>query len=233
MIDDLAKNGLVEGPEVSNVGWSMAGLVIAYLAELESRGELGFEVRTLLAVNPPVDFEHVVSAIDAYMTPSRSWTREQALEKFVDVAPRLLVWDELQFDTTPDISEEDAGYTVAAVLAATIPELVGYVEHSEQAISLRQYFRRCCQDQGLPDGSADLARRIGLKALESVLCGNSHLKMIHTRDDFLLDADDRDYLDAVLGDRMTWFSAGAHCGMFHTPEFRQEILERLDFHTKS
>ena len=232
VIDDLAKNGLVEGPEVSIVGWSMAGLVIAYLAELESRGELGFEVRTLLAVNPPVDFEHVFSAIDSYMGPSRSWTREQALEKFVDVAPRLLVWDELQFDTTPDISEEDAGYTVAALLAATIPELVGYVEHAQPSISLRQYFRRCCQDQGLPDGSADLARQIGLKTLEGVLRGNPHVKMIHTRDDFLLDAGDRDYLDAVLGDRMTWFSAGAHCGMFHTPEFRQEILERLDFLTK-
>ena len=232
VIDDLAANGLVDDPEVSIVGWSMAGLVIAYLAELEGKGELGFAVDTMLAVNPPVDFEHVFAAIDAYMTPSRSWTREQALEKFVDVAPRLLVWDELQFDTTPDISEEDAGYTVAAVLAATIPELVGYVEHSEQAISLRQYFKRCCQDQGLPDGSADLARRIGLKALESVLRGNSHLKMIHTRDDFLLDADDRDYLDNALGDRMTWFSAGAHCGMFPTPEFKQEVLERLNFSSK-
>ena len=51
--------------------------------------------------------------------------------------------------------------------------------------------------------------------------------MIHTRDDFLLDAGDRDYLDNALGDRLTWFSAGAHCGMFYTPEFKQEVLARL------
>ena len=229
VIGDLQKDGLVDDPEVSVVGWSMGGLFTAYLAELESRGELGFAVGSMLAVNPPVDSEHVLAAIDSFLSTSRSWTREQALEKFVDVAPRLLVWDELRFDETPDISEEDARYTVAALLVATIPELVGYVEHAEQSVSIRQYFDRYVKDQGQADGSAGLARHVGLKTLENVLRGNAHVKMIHTRDDFLLDAGDRDYLDNALGDRITWFSAGAHCGMLHTPEFKQEVLERLDF----
>ena len=201
---------------------------IAWSAPVESRGELGFPVGTMLAVNPPVDSEHVLSAIDSLLEPSRSWTREQALEKFVDIAPRLLVWDELRFDETPDISEEDAGYTVAALLVATIPELVGYVEHAEPSVTIRQYFNRHVQGQGQAEGSVDGARHVGLKALESVLRGNARIKMIHTRDDFLLDAADRDFLDNALGDRITWFSAGAHCGMFHTPEFKQEVLERLN-----
>ncbi len=227
VIDDLGKDGLVDNPEVSVVGWSMGGLVTAYLAELESRDGLGFTVGTLLAVNPPVDSEHVLAAIDSFISPSRSWTPEQALEKFVDVAPRLLVWDELHFDATPDVSEEDAGYTVAALLVATLPELVGYVEHAEPSVSFRQYFERYVQDQGRPEGSADLARHVGLRTLESVLRDNPRVKMIHTRDDFLLNEDDRAYLDDTLGDRLTWFSAGAHCGMFYTPEFKQEVLERL------
>ena len=228
VIDDLAKDGLVDNPEVSVVGWSMGGLVTSYLAELESREGLGFTVGTLLAVNPPVDSEHVPAAIDSYIRPSKSWTREQALDKFVDLAPRLLVWDETQFATTPDISEEDAGYTVAALLVATLPELAGYVEHAEPSVSFRQYFDRYVKDQDRPDGSADVARHVGLKTLEKVLRDNPHLKMIHTRDDFLLNDDDRAYLDNTLGDRMTWFSAGAHCGMFHTPEFKQEVLGRLN-----
>jgi len=103
----------------------MGGIFTTYLAELEGRGELGFTVGTMLAVNPPVDSEHVLSAIDSFLAPSRSWSREQAIEKFLDVAPRVLVWDEMRFDVAPDISEEDAGYTVAALLVATIPELVG------------------------------------------------------------------------------------------------------------
>ncbi len=229
VIDDLGKDGLVDNPEVSVVGWSMGGLVTAYLAELESKGELGFTVGTMLAVNPPVDSEHVLAAIDSFISPSRSWTPEQALEKFVDVAPRLLVWDELHFDATPDVSEEDAGYTVATLLVATLPELVGYVEHAEPSVSFRQYFDRYVKDQDRPDGSADVARHVGLKTLENILRDNPHVKMIHTRDDFLLNDDDRAYLDITLGDRLTWFSAGAHCGMLHTPEFRQEVLERLDF----
>ena len=228
VLDDLMKDGLVDNPEVSVVGWSMGGLVTAYLAGLESKGELGFTVDTLLAVNPPVDSEHVLSVIDSFMSTARSWTREQAIEKFVDVAPRLLVWDGLRFDATPDISEEDARYTVAALLVATLPELVGYVEQTKTSVSFRQYFNRYVQDQARPDGSADAARHVGLKTLEGVLRDNPHVKMIHTRDDFLLDAGDRDYLDNTLGDRMTWFSAGAHCGMFYTPEFKQEVLERLN-----
>lgn len=228
VVDDLRNDGLVDDPEVSVVGWSMGGLFTAYLAELEGRGELGFPAGAMLAVNPPVDSEHVLSAIDSLLAPTRSWTREEAIGRFVDVAPRLLVWDELRFDETPDISEEDAGYTVAALLVATIPELVGYVENAESSVTVRQYFDSYVKDHGQAGGSAGSARHVGLKSLENVLRGNARVKMIHTRDDFLLDAADRDFLDSALGDRITWFSAGAHCGMFHTPEFRQEALERLD-----
>ena len=233
VIDDLAKDGLAEDPEVSVVGWSMGGVFTAYLAELEGRGELGFTAGTMLAVNPPVDSEHVLSSVDSFLSPSRSWSREQAIEKFLDVAPRVLVWDELRFDVTPDISEEDAGYTVAALLVATLPELVGYVEHAKPSVSIRQYFDQHVKDQGRSDGPADSARHVGLKTLENVLRDNSRMKMIHTRDDFLLTADDRDYLDDALGDRITWFSAGAHCGMFYTPEFKQEVLERLNCNSRS
>ena len=228
VIDDLADNGLVNDPEVSVVGWSMGGVFTAYLADLESRGELGFAVGTMLAINPPVDAGHALSSIDSFLTPSRSWSREQALEKFLDIAPRILVWDDLRFDVAPDISEEDAGYTVAAMLVATIPELVGYVEQAKPSVSFREYFDRHAKERGRQDGSADSARHVGLKTLEDVLRSNPRVKMIHTRDDFLLTADDRDFLDDALGDRITWFSAGAHCGMFDTREFKQEVLERLN-----
>ncbi len=197
VVDDLEKDGLVDYPQVSVVGWSMGGIFTAYLSDLDSRGELGLAVGTMLAVNTPVDFDHAVSVIESYMKPSMSWTREQAIEKFVDVAPRLWVWDDLQFDTTPDISDEDARFVVAATLvAAASPE--------------------------------DFSSHGGLRSLDKTLRGNARLKMIHTRDDFLLNEADRDYLDDALASRITWFSAGAHCGMFYTPEFKQEVLDRLE-----
>ncbi len=218
VIDDLSRNGLVDDAEVSVVGWSMGGLFVSYLAKLENDGELDFKVDTLLAVNPPVDFNYAISTLESFIEPSRSWSREQMLEKFVDVTPRLLVWDKLQFDSTPDISEEDASYTVAAFLVATLPELVTCVTGEESSVSPRDYITGFFQDS---------ARQVGMKPIEDVLRGNAHISVIHTWDDFLLDDGGRDFLDNALGDRITWFSAGAHCGMFHTPEFKREVLARL------
>lgn len=228
VIEDLSRNSLVDTPEVSVVGWSMGGLFTAYLAELECRDELGFAVDKLLAINPPVDFDHVISTLESFMEPSRSWSREQALEKFVDVAPRLLVWDELQFDDTPDISEEDARYTVAASLVAGLPELVSRVTQKPSSISAREYFMRYARDATSENGLSSPPRHVGMRTCESALRRNAHFSVIHTRDDFLLSAADRDYLDSALGKRVTWFSSGAHCGMFHTPEFKQEVLMRID-----
>ena len=51
--------------------------------------------------------------------------------------------------------------------------------------------------------------------------------MIHTRTDPLQTPEDRDYLDEALGDRITWFDEGAHCGYFYTTPFRDELLTRL------
>ncbi len=232
VIDDLSKDGLVDAPEVSIVGWSMGGLFTAYLAELESKGELGFKADNLLAINLPVDFNHVISTVEDFMEPSRSWSREQALEKFLDVAPRLLVWDELQFAPTPDITEEDARYTVAASLVATLPELVARTTQDAAPISARDYLDRYVQNAASKSESADSAKNDGMKTLDDVFRGNAHFAAIHTWDDFLLRAADRDYLDSTLGDRITWFSSGAHCGMFYTPEFKQEVLLRLNLADK-
>ena len=88
----------------------------------------------------------------------------------------------------------------------------------ESSDSPRDYLARFPQDS---------ARHIGMKPIEDTLRGNAHLSAIHTWDDFLLGPGGRDFLDNAFGDRITWFSAGAHCGMFHTPEFKQEVLARL------
>ena len=154
VIDDLSRDGLVDDAEVSVVGWSMGGLFVSHLAELESRGELGFTADTLLAVNPPVDFNYVISTVESFIEPAKSWSREQMLEKFVDVTPRLLVWDKLKFDSTPDVSEEDARFTVATFLVAAIPELVTCVTGEESADSPRDYLARFPNDS---------ARHVGMK----------------------------------------------------------------------
>ena len=73
----------------------------------------------------------------------------------------------------------------------------------------------------------DMIATVDIRRLDTTLRGNDHLRMIHTRTDPLQTPDDRDYLDEALGDRMTWFDEGAHCGYFYTTPFRDELLARL------
>lgn len=87
---------------------------------------------------------------------------------------------------------------------------------------------RYARDATSENGLSSPPRHVGMRTCESALRHNAHFSVIHTRDDFLLSAADRDYLDRALGKRVTWFSSGAHCGMFHTPEFKQEVLMRID-----
>ena len=73
-----------------------------------------------------------------------------------------------------------------------------------------------------------LAAESGLRAVESTLKNNKSIRMIHAWDDILINDADRKFLDETLGDRITWFSNGGHCGQFYTRDFREELLSRAE-----
>ncbi len=73
-----------------------------------------------------------------------------------------------------------------------------------------------------------LAAESGLRAVESTLKNNKSVRMIHAWDDILINDADRKFLDETLGDRITWFSNGGHCGQFYTKDFREELLSRAE-----
>ncbi len=73
-----------------------------------------------------------------------------------------------------------------------------------------------------------LAAESGLRAVESTLKNNKSVRMIHSWDDILINDADRKFLDETLGDRITWFSNGGHCGQFYTKAFREELLSRAE-----
>ena len=73
-----------------------------------------------------------------------------------------------------------------------------------------------------------LAAESGLRAVESTLKNNKSVRMIHAWDDILINDADRKFLDETLGDRITWFSNGGHCGQFYTKAFREELLSRAE-----
>ena len=153
------------------------------------------------------------------------------------------------WEYTPDVSEADARYTVGVALVTALPELVvarhrrepfpwiaARAEGEKQGacareigpVTVRSYLERYLQACYPGTDAPTLSAAAGLRSLEPMLRRNGKLKMIHTRDDFLLNDADRGFLDAALGERMTWFSVGAHCGMFYTQPFVDEVRARLD-----
>ena len=152
------------------------------------------------------------------------------------------------WEYSPDISDEDARHTTAVALGACLPELV-LERHRRQpfpwisarpdgsklgacyreigSVSLHDYLSRYLLACYPGMDASSISTAAGLKSLESVLRENTQLKMIHTRDDFLLNDADRDFLDGALRKRITWFSVGAHCGMFYTQPFIDEVRALL------
>ena len=152
------------------------------------------------------------------------------------------------WDYAPNLTDEQAQYLMAMTINRVVPTLIEqrHREHpfpwieSELTWFNRRDFRReigsamireymlrflpTCYEGVSPESMIATA---DIHNLDATLRGNDRLRMIHTRTDPLQTPEDRDYLDEALGDRITWFDEGAHCGYFYTAPFRDELLTRL------
>ncbi len=66
-----------------------------------------------------------------------------------------------------------------------------------------------------------------IRFLASDLLSNDKLSVIHTWNDPLENDADRQFLDNLFKDRISWFADGGHCGYFYTKPFETELLRRL------
>ena len=152
------------------------------------------------------------------------------------------------WDYAPNLSDEHARYLLAMALNNVFPTLVEQRHRlhpfpwvkSELTWFSRRHFRREIGpvmmreyvNRYLPTcyegvSAEEMVAAAGLRGLDATLRGNARLRVIHTRTDPLQTPEDREYLDEALGDRITWFDEGAHCGYFYTTPFRDELLVRL------
>ena len=152
------------------------------------------------------------------------------------------------WDYSPNLTDEQAQYLMAMTINRVVPTLIErhHREHPvpwiESALTwfnrrdfrreigsamIREYMLRylpTCYEGVSPESMIATA---DIHNLDVTLRGNTRLRMIHTRTDPLQTSEDRGYLDEALGDRITWFDEGAHCGYFYTTPFRDELLTRL------
>ena len=64
-----------------------------------------------------------------------------------------------------------------------------------------------------------------LRSLETTLRSSPDIRVIHTIDDFLINAQDIQFLDSALKDHIAWFNVGGHCGEFYLKPFQQMVLD--------
>ena len=74
----------------------------------------------------------------------------------------------------------------------------------------------------------ELLAQSDLHSLEPVLRSSSKVRVLHTLDDFLVSAADREWLDSVLGERLTWLSHGGHLGGLYYLDAGEAILRAAE-----
>ena len=157
------------------------------------------------------------------------------------------------FSRPPLVSEDTAGFFIAYSLQGCIDELLEKAARESEeplpgisapctmfnredfyreiaGIGFHEYITRFLFPQhGKSEDELDkLAAESGLRAVAKTLRENKAVRMIHSWDDILINDADRKFLDETLGDRLTWFSNGGHCGAFYTKSFREELLSRAE-----
>ena len=153
----------------------------------------------------------------------------------------------------PLVTEETAGFFIAYALQGCLAELLEKAQRESKTplpgitapcttfnredfyreigdIGFGEYITRFLFPQlGKTDADLDqLAAESGLRAVAKTLRENKSVRMIHSWDDVLITDADRNFLDETLGDRITWFSNGGHCGAFYTKAFREELISRAE-----
>lgn len=157
------------------------------------------------------------------------------------------------FTRPPLVSEDTAGFFINLSLQSCIAEILEKAQRESETplpgitapctmfnredfyreiggIGFGEYISRFLFPQ-LDRKDADLdqlASESGLRAVAKTLRENKSVRMIHSWDDILINDADRKFLDETLGDRITWFSNGGHCGAFYTKAFRDELISRAE-----
>ncbi|HSP42852.1 MAG TPA: MlaA family lipoprotein [Luteolibacter sp.] len=234
-------------------GFSLGGFMAMQLAGTEDRHAAGsVQFDRYVAIQTPVDLPHAYTTLDDYADVPNRWPedeREQRIDKVFHKAVAI-------FDGGPpsgvapfDANESKflVGYSFRRVLRDAIFSLQqrglcdGLCDEGstwrrepiyDQLMDIRfdeyhhDWLRPAEKQRGISEVSLDQAT--DLQHLGSALRRHSDVRIIENRNDFLLSAADRKWLDRTFGDRITWLPGGGHLGNLSDPALRQALARALD-----
>ncbi len=230
-------------------------LIIAAAEEREEGRRPRFE--RYIAINPPVDLIHGIRQLDSYYNAPLAWPasdREErinlALQKGVilaktkkgEEAPVRFTSQEAQFLiglryrlNLRDIIHSSERRNHLGVIQSKLGLMNRRAAYEEiSAYSFTQFFERFVIPylNSLGKGQIDM-RRIrqasDLKSRGDALASNSRVRVLTNRNDFLLTANDVNWLEDTFkqGDRLMVFRSGGHLGNLPSAQVQNWILRGL------
>lgn len=256
IIEDIhQKYGDKKITETILAGYSLGAINTLFIALLDSY-EHDINFSRYVALNPPVNLLYGMIKLDEMYAIWHTWPKDKLISaknravSFYDglrsgkVAPQKPL----------PFTAEEAQFAIGFVFRTSLGELIkainqrhdfGIIKAKQSAFSREAFekevegygylkyvdtFVRAAYSNTLYGDTFDLRQlnRTGsLPALQKMLSTHPHIRIIHTTNDFLLTNNDRQWLNTVMGERITFFDAGGHLGYFSSPQAMEYIVETI------
>ena len=250
---DLKKRELLTpGTRLTLAGYSLGALHTLKIAELEKIDpQLGIE--QFIAVNPPVSLRHAMARIDELADSSANWSKSKMLEKLTDTAGNAFILFSKRFKTFDGKKDNDDylinfDNETIKVIAGLYLRLclrdVLLASHREKAlpglpeyqwgrrhklyqkidqVTMKDYAEKFLA-KDYPEKTVDeLLAASELKAFADTIKDHPGVRIFHNYDDFLLNDEERRFLDQKFSGKLLWFSNGGHLGNLYYLPVRQAI----------
>lgn len=238
------------------VGYSLGALRTLFIADLETKlgtEKIGFS--RYLALNPPVDLLYASRELDSYYAVSGSWSQKQindAVSRGVDFISKLNGKKFGQNDKVP-LTREEGRYLIGLDFHNSLVELIysintredlgvikarsswfsrGAVYKEIEQFGFQDYLVKFLENYygnklGIKLTTDELGMASSLFAIEDTLKNNDKIRIIDTKDDFLVSDEQKVWLSKVAGEKLTTLSHGGHLGYLHFKQASDLILEKL------
>lgn len=239
------------------LGFSMGGFHALYIAARNpSRAAFPIQFDRYVAINPPVQLLHSTTVLDEFFQAPLSWPADQrvgnihsTLRKsaalvqgapasadsppFSGVESRFIVGMAFRLILRDTIFTSQAR-TNQGVLRQPISKLRRQPVYREiLRYSFQDYFQKLAVPYYQAMGTADTAEALAiagdLRIHTSELHANPRVRVIGTRNDFLLAKSDLTWLETTFGPgRLTLTDRGGHLGNLLDPEVHRAIIKALE-----
>ena len=253
-LDTLKKKELINDnmPRIL-AGYSFGGLYTLKMAEMEKISPL-LKFQRYAALNPPVSLKYASSVADELAKAGSCWSEKKSFDILSETAGRIITASALGkmpehgrlmglFDPGEEEARFVAGLYFRVVLRYILhdahragmktPLVTPYSWWRRNALYLeidkvgfRDYAEKFVAPHYPGQSVEELYRNGDIRSFKDV-ARDPAVRIIHTWDDPLLNAEHRLWLDRSFGKKLTWFSRGGHLGNMHMREVREKILDAV------